>query len=400
MNAQHQPDNHDSHYGPAAYRPDAIPALAPAWNDRSGITRTPLHWGHYAGLDSVTEIESQLEAGHHKAYERQTAEKRPHLIFCDAQRWRFENSSRIPYLLFIIKWWSFGFPWFIWGIKVAVLLDTGLFGSFLIVALLVGNMCFFGTSKQHWAYWFLAAGAVVTAGVISWHEGALWGFWAEQTAFWLGMFLFFMALVGADVLLWLYARRYQHDGSEFNRQAGTLSIARRWRKPFVAPFYEFDPVMQLVVTPHGGHDYVLWLHHRYTATKICLAGRLHSLGLDQVNLLAFWDTLQRYMDVSQPLPDLPVLEQSRHLDPVTAAFDAANQRPERYWRDIKPKVWGRKEGKLLREKLAAYPWQQQLCIVQSRIDPKLTIESYYRRQEARGIRSTPKGDDYDNVHRG
>ncbi|EQM80068.1 hypothetical protein NA644_07690 [Pseudomonas stutzeri] len=32
--------------------------------------------------------------------------------------------------------------------------------------------------------------------------------------------------------------------------------------------------------------------------------------------LAFWDTLQRYMDVTQPLPELPILEQFRHLDPA------------------------------------------------------------------------------------
>ncbi|MFZ3204442.1 MAG: hypothetical protein WA161_11295 [Pseudomonas sp.] len=208
-----------------------------------------------------------------------------------------------------------------------------------------------------------------------------------------------MALIGADALLGLYARFYEHDGSEFSRQAGTLAIARRLRKPFVAPFYEFDPVMQLMVTPHGGHDYALWLYHRYTGTKVCLAGKLHSLGLDKPNLLAFWDCLQRYMDVQQPLPDMPILEQSRHLDPVTATHDAASKRPPRYWRDINGKAWERKEGKQLREKLAAYSWQQQPCILQARIDPNLSIETYYRQQEAKGIHATPKGDDFDNVHR-
>ncbi|MFN3581085.1 MAG: hypothetical protein ACK4VV_11500, partial [Pseudomonas sp.] len=149
-----------------------------------------------------------------------------------------------------------------------------------------------------------------------------------------------------------------------------------------------------------GHDYVLWLHHRYTSTKVCLATKLHSLGLDKPNLLAFWDTLQRYMDVEQPLPDLPILEQSRHLDLVTAAHDEAHNRPPRRWRDTDAETWSRKEGRQLREKLASYPWQQQPCILQEKIDPGLSIEHYYRQQEANGIQATPKGDDFDNIHRG
>ncbi len=395
-------------YGPGAYRVSGIPDLPPGEDEQAGLMHSALRWGHYAGLDSATEVEYQLNAELHKAYERQEQEKRPQRIFCDSQRWRFENISKIPHLLFVTKWMCFGSPWIFWDIKLAVLLDLKssdnaealeLLGGIVTIALAFGSMFLFGTKKQHYAYWLMAAGAVITATVISWHHGALWGFWAEQTAFWFGMFLFFMALIGADALLGLYARFYEHDGSEFNRQAGTLAIARRFRKPFVAPFYEFDPLMQLMVTPHGGHDYGLWLHHRYTGTKVCLAGRLHSLGLDKANLHAFWDTLQRYMDVEQPLPDMPILEQSRHLDPVTAAHDAATNRPPRYWRDSDAKAWERKEGKRLREKLAAYPWQQQPCILQARIDPDLSIESYYRSQEAKGIQATPKAVDFDNAHR-
>jgi len=386
-------------YGPGAYSADGIPDLPPGKDEHVGLTHTPLHWGRYAGLDPVTEVQYQLNAELHKAYEQQEQEKRKQRIFCDAQRWRFENISKIPHLLFITKWSCFFFPWIFWGIKTDVILAANLFVSFGALFMAFFTMFLFGTSKQNYAYWLMAAGASITAAAISWHHGALWGFWSEQTAFWLGMFLFFMALIGADALLGLYARFYEHDGSEFSRQAGTLAIARRLRKPFVAPFYEFDPVMQLLVTPHGGHDYALWLYHRYTGTKVCLAGKLHSLGLDKPNLLAFWDCLQRYMDVQQPLPDMPILEQSRHLDPLTAAHDAATNRPPRYWRDINVKAWAGKEGKQLRKKLATYPWQGQPCILQAKIAPRLSIETYYRSQEAKGILATPKADDFDSVHR-
>ncbi len=123
-----------------------------------------------------------------------------------------------------------------------------------------------------------------------------------------------MGAVGFSAILWLYSKVFKQDGSEFNRLDGMLRFKRRFRRLFVAPFDEFDPVLQLLPSGYGSHDYALWLHHRYTDNKVCLATRVHSLGLDKVNALAFWDCLQRYMDVTQPLPDLPVLEPSRPLD--------------------------------------------------------------------------------------
>lgn len=201
-------------------------------------------------------------------------------------------------------------------------------------------------------------------------------------------------------LLWLHNKITTHDGSEFNRIDGMLRFKRRFRRLFVAPFEEFDPVLQLLPSGYGSHDYVLWLHHRYTDYKICLATKVHALGLDQANALAFWDCLQRYMDVTQPLPDLPVLEQSRHLDPITVAYDAKTGRNPRRWRDQSEKGWLATGLKQLTQRLQQYPWQQQPCIIRARIDPSLSIEAYYRAQESKGIQSTPKADDFDDVHRG
>ncbi|WP_339434338.1 MULTISPECIES: hypothetical protein [unclassified Pseudomonas] len=208
-----------------------------------------------------------------------------------------------------------------------------------------------------------------------------------------------MATLGSDSLIWLHSKISTHDGSEFNRLDGMLRFKRRFRRLFVAPFEEFDPVLQLLPSGYGSHDYALWLHHRYTDTKICLATKVHSLGLDQANTLAFWDCLQRYMDITQPLPDLPVLEQSRHLDPVTVAHDAKTSRNPRRWRDQSEKGWITGGQKALAKQLQEYPWQKEPCIVKARIDPSLTIEAYYRVQEAKGIHATPKADDFDNIHR-
>ena len=312
---------------------------------QGGDFETPLRWGHYSGLDSPVEVETQLESEAHKAYEQQLAEGQQPLIFCDAQRWRFENSSMTPYLVFISKTMSFFFTWIFFIAEIYLALDSNIALAFPGTILMFLTLGLSGGKKRKYAEILLIAGAVTAFLFIVWDRGAFWGYWSEHPLIWIGIFLSFHAIIGADLLLALYARFYKHDGSELNRQTGTLTIARRFRKPFVAPFYEFDPVMQLLPTGYGGHDYALWLHHRYDGTKVCLARKVHTLGLDKHNLYAFWDTLQRYMDVSQPLPDLPVLEQSRHLDPVTAAHDAATGRKPRHWRDLNVEAWKRKAGK-------------------------------------------------------
>ncbi|MBX8523147.1 hypothetical protein K5D45_00550, partial [Pseudomonas cichorii] len=100
---------------------------------------------------------------------------------------------------------------------------------------------------------------------------------------------------------------------------------------------------------------------------------------------------------TQPLPDLPVLEQTRHLDPVTAAHDARTGRNPRRWRDQAVTGWKTSGEKKLNEQLQRYPWQQQQqqpCVIKSRLSEELTIEAWYRAQEAKGIQATPKAEDF------
>src|SRR5690606_18895472 len=64
-----------------------------------------------------------------------------------------------------------------------------------------------------------------------------------------------------------------------------------------------------------------------------LAPLLHQSD-DANEHFALWDYLQNYMDVSRPLPDIPYLEQYRHLDPTTAEHDQRTGRDPRYWIDM------------------------------------------------------------------
>lgn len=90
-------------YGPAAYCGQTLPSLPPPIRDKQGLFDTALKWGHYANLDSISEIEGQLMGEAHLTYERQAKEKRKQHIYCDAERWNFENSGKLLSFLFVSR---------------------------------------------------------------------------------------------------------------------------------------------------------------------------------------------------------------------------------------------------------------------------------------------------------
>lgn len=404
----------DTPYAVGAYRSNSHePLPPPKWTEdanRSGSFDTHLVFGHYANLEPAMEITIQLQGEEQSIYQRQQKQEKKEEVHCDARHWRFQNSSKTPHLLFVLRIVCISFIWAPWSTWIFGSIkpelgygppDTGLalLISFFAVTLILTSLTLYMTGKKI-VHHLQIAGLIICAITVFWLKGSLWGNSSMQIALWAGAFLYFMATTGSDALLWLHSKISTYDGSEFNRIDGMLRFKRRFRRLFVAPFEEFDPVLQVLPSGYGSHDYAIWLHHRYTDNKICLATKVHALGLDQANALAFWDCLQRYMDVTQPLPDLPVLEQSRHLDPVTAAYDAKTSRNPRRWRDQSEKGWLATGFKQLTQQIQQCPWQQQSCIIKARIDPSLSIEAYYRAQEAKGIQATPKADDFDDLHRG
>ena len=121
-----------------------------------------------------------------------------------------------------------------------------------------------------------------------------------------------------------------------NRQTGMVTLYKKGKKVrFSHPFSEFDCYFISSPTPQGHRNTALVLVHRYNNYKQGVPLHL-LLGSDQnvqeYNVL--WNMIQRYMDVSQPLPDCIILEESRERDPVTAAYDKETGRNPRYWRDM------------------------------------------------------------------
>src|SRR5690554_1475771 len=130
---------------------------------------------------------------------------------------------------------------------------------------------------------------------------------------------------------------------ELNRQTGMVTVFDydnngEYKKngtigELTAPFHEFDAYVISSPDRQGLPLNVLHLSHRYRDIRINFAHLVHQS--DDVNEhFALWDYIQNYMDVSRPLPDVPYLEQYRHLDPTTAEHDRRTGRNPRYWVDM------------------------------------------------------------------
>ena len=397
-------------YADSAYRSNTIPAQPPhKWSqdaNRTGTTRIQLRWGHYANLESWQDVDAQLQPAARNSLD----ERKEDDLYINQKRWNFDSTSKWMMLFPYLKWSSILYiPWLFWMLTIPSPSINGggleLLVEFSIIVfafIMMGfSSWFMWAGEPRYKYYLIQTGlgfiVALLASLLTYqtdpHGTDLFLVCAGMA------FSVFMGLIGWDYLQDLYLRVFAHDGSGFNRQTGMLTIGRRFQRPFSAPLYEFDATLEFRPGPHGNSGFTIWLHHRYTSVEVFLGGKIQSLGMNLEEALAFWDTLQRYMDVTQPLPELPILEQFRHLDPTTVAHDQQNKRDPRRWRDMPYKVWERRGRAEMMKRNRDYNWQEQPCILQSKIDPNLSIETYYRQQEAKGIHATPKGDDYDNIHR-
>lgn len=96
-------------------------------------------------------------------------------------------------------------------------------------------------------------------------------------------------------------------------------------------FYEFDAYIVRKVSLLGDHKYALNIIHRYpndsrSPTAYQPLDFILEVDGGVAEHQAAWDMLCRYMDVSQPLPDIPQLEPFRDLDFTTRLHDKEGKR--------------------------------------------------------------------------
>ncbi|WP_146130271.1 hypothetical protein [Vreelandella songnenensis] len=119
---------------------------------------------------------------------------------------------------------------------------------------------------------------------------------------------------------------------ELNRSTGMVKVfansakkSTAWQIAHELPFHEFDCYIQSSPTSQGIAQYNLSLVHYSVEAHVALVDMFGVTS--RMEQLAAWDMIQHYMDTSQPLPDIPVFEMYRFLDPTTAQADKDIGRP-------------------------------------------------------------------------
>ncbi|RJG41843.1 hypothetical protein [Motilimonas pumila] len=123
---------------------------------------------------------------------------------------------------------------------------------------------------------------------------------------------------------------------EINRGTGRVKL---WCKKTHQLLYDVafeDCVLETIniFTHQGITDYHQVFLRCNNAPKLKIDVAFFGDNKEGEDVTAIWNFVQRYMDTSRPLPDVPCFEMTRHLDPASAAHDIKTQRNPRYWRDM------------------------------------------------------------------
>ncbi|MCL1479556.1 MAG: hypothetical protein MH219_19525 [Marinobacter sp.] len=133
------------------------------------------------------------------------------------------------------------------------------------------------------------------------------------------------------------------------RREGVVRIKER-KSVFEAPFIEFDAYLIHTPSGRGGRYFNLVLQHRYSKHPLWMKG-LVTDAMNQNDVYAYWDMVQQFMDVSGPLPDVPIFEPFRSRDPVTREWDERTDRDPFKWRKVTSDSWRKNHEQTHRNRL-------------------------------------------------
>ena len=115
--------------------------------------------------------------------------------------------------------------------------------------------------------------------------------------------------------------------SYLNRRTGMVVLPRRQGPALEVPYKDFEP---RILRSTGGQGEIY-----HTLMYVHKSGELSFGGGENFYADSYLRAvyLEQFMDITQPLPDIPPLEQYRDRDPTTVAYDKLTNRNPRYWRD-------------------------------------------------------------------
>ncbi len=130
---------------------------------------------------------------------------------------------------------------------------------------------------------------------------------------------------------------------ELNRRTGMVTLfsdpekdGRAGETIAQASFDEWDGYLLTLPDRQGNVWYRVNLVHKTEEWALPL-NQLVPATTNREDVEVFWLMICRYMDVTQPLPDIPLFEPFRHEDPRTVSHDNKKNRNPRYWRDMSSK---------------------------------------------------------------
>ncbi|SHO58235.1 hypothetical protein [Vibrio quintilis] len=160
------------------------------------------------------------------------------------------------------------------------------------------------------------------------------------------LYLAIPALIVYSPILWINRKKpevkqeqaalFSRKDYSLNRQTGMVTLYDRNNKElYTYPFIEFDCVLTATPTHQGLLTYRLTLLNRYSPhEKGINIGLQIGINASVAEYHRLWNMIQQYMDTSQPMPDIPILEPFRAQDQTTAEYDQKTGRASHYWRSM------------------------------------------------------------------
>lgn len=177
---------------------------------------------------------------------------------------------------------------------------------------------------------------------------------------------FIIGYIIINYIPFLARRPGMGSGWELNRQTGMVTNFYYNKKdpgnPISTdsvPFYECDAYLWSAPDRYG-LTHSLVLGHRYSKRIFLIGGFIGRVSTPS-SVYAYWDMVQTYMDTSQPLLDIPVLEQFRALDPVTAEYDKNIGRDPHYFLNMDNAAWRKAKSQAGSEEITI---QERHCLMQ------------------------------------
>ncbi|MDN7132926.1 hypothetical protein JNO04_11270 [Halomonas sp. MC140] len=306
MSLQDEPLMPAEGYAGTVYRSDAIPEQSYAPQNemlRRRILETRLPWGSYVGVNPTTYQYSDLWFQEYKYI----GDDYHDYTMINETRWSKRVDENIGTLYRLIRFifviYSHGFSFIRTGGGVGGVIFTGI----AVFTCLVGTLGQLFVEEPQFPFVLFGVPLAV--------------------ATFCGIATLFLQLWEKHELKLYKSNRNWSGNYAFCRRTGMVMTSRG-----DFPFYEFDAYIEMRVGTQGSQYHSFKVIHRYPhrspdpLTKNPLE---FSFAVDGsiAQRYAIWDMLQRYMDISQPLPDVPELEPFRDLDPTTKAYGNPPAKP-------------------------------------------------------------------------